>query len=881
MIVKVFYSPSFTGECYRDLPVNEPRFEKVVGDAGLLDFMELRLGLTGQEAPAIKRILAFQKAMETVKKDAFYEKAFENDQLATAKEILRWRDLLAMEGFDADADVKAPRLIKLAEVEREFRTAGLAGTPERWSQVLRHCKGKIPGVEIEVCHDARLLPRLIRDTLAATGVTKGRYEWDVKPGGKPGEKDLVKAPVWDPAGKVITIRYFGTVAEAYNWAVDNHEDKEKDVVVCPDPFRLNAVLRNREKRLLDASASGDSSVLQLFRLGLSLLDRPHPQVVDISTLLEYLRTGFSPIPVKFRNALARALKADGGRGEDWEEAIAKYGDAPEVQTFLLPLLNADIENGTVSASVVTDWCEALAQWSPAVVSKEMVAYRMELASLCDGLSQVIKSMASDKIEVKTVMKAVKTLYEPTPVQTDKAMAGGWNAVESHRCLIDAPESLLWLPCNGGLGTPYPYSFLLQEEVDELELKSQTEFIRYDFNLMVHQLGKVKTIVLCACDFDRNDALEEHPAVTLCKSAATEFPRPASGDTIASIFKPLGTLAIETEEDGRKTGVDLYPKRRNEKGEETDEDYPLSATGLETLIAYPFDYVMEKKLRFQDVTSLQLSDLTPTQGTVAHYVFEKMMEESGGSIPSMRAMLEKGFGDRVDSAAKTKGGILFRRENRTLFAHFKETIRISIGALLNILEKSGLTPVKCEHPLEDVELDFAKIKGSVDFYAETEKHQIVVIDFKYSKGKTYIEKLEDNKSIQLEIYAEGLEKELRRPVVAKGYYFFPLNQLHTDDLSDIFKGDEVVVHKVMEKGVPLAQRIRNSVDYRTKQLKEGTLEMEEGAELGKIAYHNDADDGKKMIDLPIAKKKRKSDADVKAASPFANPTKYPILKNAVK
>ena len=867
MKVKVFYSPSFTSECYRDLPVNEPRFEKVVGDAGLLGFLELKLGLAAQDTPAIDRILAYQRAMDAVKKDAFYKDAFKNDPLATAKEILRWRDLLVMEGFDADASYRSPRLRDLAEVERVFRKAGLVGTPERWKQVLKYAKGTIPGVEIEVCHDIGLLPGLIRESLAGVGVTKGRYEW--------GED-----PVWNPEGKNITIRYFGTVAEAYNWAVDKHTDK-KGAVISPDPFRLNAVLRNRRKSLLEASASGDSAVLQLFRLGLSLLDRPHPQVVDISSLLEYLRTGFSPIPEKVRGALARALKADGGLGEDWEKAIGKYGDAPAVKTFLMPLLNADIENGSVSASVVTDWCEALAKWSPPTVTKEMAAYQMELASICNGLCQVIRSMASGEVEVKKVMKAVKTLYEPTPVQTDRAMVGSWNAVENHRCLIDAPGTLLWLPCNGGLGTPYPYSFLLQEEVEELGLKSKTEFIRYDFNLMVHQLGKVETIVLCACDFDRNEALEEHPAVTLCKPVATEVARPAAGDSGESIFKPLGTLSIVTGEDGARTGVDLYPRRRDEKGKETDVDYQLSATGIETLIAYPFDCVMEKKLRFQDVSSLQLSDLTRTQGTVAHYVFEKMMDDSGRSIPAMRRMLEEGFGDRVDSAAMAKGGILFRRENRTLFAHFKETIQKSIGVLLDILERSGLTPKECEQPLEDVDLDFAKIKGSVDFYAETKTHQIVVIDFKYSKGKTYIEKLEEDKSIQLETYAESLEKEFGKPVVAKGYYFFPLNQLHTDDLSGFFAGDGVVVHRKTEQELPLKKRISNSVEYRRKQLKEGTLEMGEGTDLASIAYHIDADEGRKMIDIPVAKKKKKSDKDVKAASPFANPTKYPILKNAVK
>ena len=854
------YSPFFSGATYRKLSVNKPLFEKHVGDAGLLDLLELRLGLPGRETSAIERILDYQSALAAVRKDAFYEKAFENDPLATAKEILRWRDLLVMEGFDAATTYGSPRLRKLADAESHFSKPG---TPERWKEVRAHAKGPLAGVNIIVDHDIRLLPKLIRESLAAIGVEEGVYDGL---GGKEAS--------WTSEGKDITIRYFGTVAEAYGWAADNRKDYD-GAVICPNPFRMNAVLRNRELPLLEASAGGDSSITQLFRLGLSLLERP----LDINNLLEYLRSEFSPIPGAYRYTLANTLLREGGRGEEWEKALAKCRDDKDVRDYLLTLLD-DLENvgdgknpeWMVPTEKVTGWCKALAEWSTTVITEDRKPYQLELVSLCDGMCRVIDNMHSSRVRVKEVMKALKTLYELTPVNNTKATAGSWDAVDSHRGFIDAPDKLLWLPCNGGLDTSYPYAFLLQEEIEELSLPSKTDYIRHDFNLMAEQLDQIETIELCACDFDRHEALEEHPAVTLCKPAANVIPRPASDGQTASIFHPLGTLEME--------GVDLYPKRRNDQGKETDEDYPLSATGIETLIAYPFDYVMDKKLGFRDASSFQLSDLTPTQGTVAHYVFEKMMKESGGNILRMRDMLEEGFEDRIDTAAKMRGGILFRRENRTLFAHFKEIIRKSISVLLDILESSGLTPKECEHPLEDVDLDFAKIKGSVDFYAETKAHQIVVIDFKYSKGKTYIEKLEDDKSVQLEIYAESMGKELGGPVVAKGYYFFPLNQLHTDDQSGIFSGDGVIVHPAKKEMLPLRQRIRNSVDYRATQLKCGKLEMEEGAALADIDYHKDADEGRKMIDIPAARKK-KDGKSVKAASPFVNPTKFPILKNAIK
>ena len=114
-------------------------------------------------------------------------------------------------------------------------------------------------------------------------------------------------------------------------------------------------------------------------------------------------------------------------------------------------------------------------------------------------------------------------------------------------------------------------------------------------------------------------------------------------------------------------------------------------------------------------------------------------------------------------------------------------------------------------------------------------------------------------------------------MAKGYYFFPINQLHTDDDTGVFRaGQGVFLHEKEEKEFSLYDRIDKSVNFRKTQLKEGTLEMEEGAPLEEIDYHRQAADGS-LLDIPADKK----DKTVKASSPFSDPTKYPILKNALK
>ena len=57
---------------------------------------------------------------------------------------------------------------------------------------------------------------------------------------------------------------------------------------------------------------------------------------------------------------------------------------------------------------------------------------------------------------------------------------------------------------------YRYIGFLRSSRDVL-----ADYVRHDFNLMADRLGQVsRKIVLCSCDYDCDEALDVHPAVTL-------------------------------------------------------------------------------------------------------------------------------------------------------------------------------------------------------------------------------------------------------------------------------------------------------------------------------------------------------------------------------
>ena len=836
------YSPHFNGETFRQLPLGKPVFESIVGNAGLLEFLELRLGLPGVESKSVDRIIAYRDALQSCLSGAFYEDAFNNDPLAAAKEILRWRDTLVLDGFSPDSDYKSPRLRKLAEVDKAFRRAALIGTPERWLTVRERLTGPISHTDIRVWWQMNLLPKVIREILA---VAEAR------------DADNNVTPI---EGRSVEILRFNEVIDAYRWAVDNNNN---EVVICPDTYRLNGVLRSKGMPLADASSTGSSSSTKLLILGLSLLERP----MDVNKLADYLRATYSPLPGKLRFRLADALMSDGGKGEAWDKALEKYyesleesevaEDKTKFATFISALLDADVQNGMVDADVVTNWCQALGK-----SAKEKG--RIRLSELCDALNRVLERSNEKTLDVESLIRTAKTLDSDIPETLDKAQAGGWVVVDSHRCFIDTPESLLWMPCNRDMETPYPYDFLLNEEREELDIEQIATFIRHDFAQLSKLLAATKRIVLYVCDFDCGEALEEHPAVTLLRPFAKEKDM-RNSSTSPRIFKPIGTLEVK--------GTDLYPREIKDDG--SLDYYPLSPTGFEELVGYPFDYVMKKTLKFHDISDVRLPALNITEGTVAHAVFEGLMKDGGKTIPGMRRLLTDGtFYTRVEEVAEKEGAILLLPENRSVFLSFRDTLQDSIKVLLDILESSKLKPGASEEPFDEI-LDCGRVKGFVDFYAETVSGDIVIIDFKYSSGSVYIDKLKGDKAIQLEFYAQALEKKLGKKVVATAYYFFPKCRLHTTDSSGVFKGKHVILEKPKPQPFSLKDRIDKSAAARKSELESGVLEVEEGSPVEVIDWHNNALDGS-LLDTPAKSGK-------KAFKPFSEPnlTTFPILKNQIK
>ena len=106
------------GRAYPDFPgdAEGALHAAVVGLSGLIDILEVQLGLTGPRGAEAVRIAAYAaklRAATAVNGAPFYAASFARDPWATAKTLLGWRDQLIAAGWRGEAN-GSPRLDDLA-----------------------------------------------------------------------------------------------------------------------------------------------------------------------------------------------------------------------------------------------------------------------------------------------------------------------------------------------------------------------------------------------------------------------------------------------------------------------------------------------------------------------------------------------------------------------------------------------------------------------------------------------------------------------------------------------------------------------------------------------------------------------------------------------
>jgi hypothetical protein len=484
-----------------------------------------------------------------------------------------------------------------------------------------------------------------------------------------------------------------------------------------------------------------------------------------------------------------------------------------------------------------------------------------------------------------------------------------NVINDVRSMVKPAKTLIWLDCQQEDTESDTYDFLSKEERDYLELHDAVipdfaqhlEYARFE---KIYKLNQAEQVILVKSSYDGTARLGEHSVVAEANYLSEKkLPKvkPEELFPMMQIQKETGTIDVYHPELSYEIGEFNYTGRKE------------SNTSIDTLINFPFNYVMDYVALLPSPDENQLKNTYTTTGLVAHHFFQHVIEDGHHDYSEMKRLTNDEFDQRLETAIDVTGLILRLDENATALNSFRSHLKESMLALIDIMEIKRLKLEGCEIGFPERKEDVVKLDTIQDFGAridlllKNESGQYVIFDFKWSYSKQFEEKLQDDLSIQLELYKQAVTKTYTdKKVVGVGYYLMPKKQLITTDFEEIPEKNLIKHIDKPEEIVKLKDKIAHSYNYRMDEIMRGHIEEAEMMDILDVeCYYKHQDDennelcplsveikasgrGRNRVITAILKNSekvyrpsKKPSFDDDSKEPSETPTSHPVLKGRLK
>lgn len=837
---------------------------KVAGPMGLLSELEERLGLAGVYPGEVERTVLYVRAMREAQKQTpsfLFRESFANDEIGTARTLLRWRDAAIMVGWNPAGAQPSPKFEGLAAIEKHFSAPGMA---DRWKALADYLAG-LSSLSLDCditvhCDVSAVEPYVKRvlDSLASLGVpvlyapvssavaaegTALRKVQDELLAPPTGEKEKISLP--DDGS--IGILHFTDFADAQQWAATVLPASEDTLLVNSSNNAVADILFATGRPTVSASVSVDSTAVEVFRLGLSLFRAP----VDVNNLLAYLRLPVNPVGSVY-------VKKENKAGESYYVALNKVLAENLISTGglsewkgIIESAAFDHEGNPVKPGVKEALLGRLYMWEKSAGDKVRKSDVMEyLSNLCSWSAPLAHLLDEPSWSlIRELTEAFEMLLENEPEEIAQSKLLNWSdglsfesgrqvhqaelssipAVSNIRCLFDSPKSLVWLDCVGIDSVPYAYDYLSPSErrffaggFMPKEIASQQAH-----RAIVDAIARVSgSLTLVTYDTDHGALCAENPVIT---ELSTRFDIPVRDGSIPGEYLIDGALVgpIPNQSDYKIDPALLEGRKR-----ETE-----SYSSLSELFQSPFDYVLDYILKYGSYGETTIINMDAVKGTVAHKYIEDLINDCDKDITAMRKLHHDAFEKRIQETAENVGVIMLADENRLEFAKFKSVLRKSVLCVLDFIEGNGYSINGTEHEIRTELPVIGSFFAKVDLVLKNEANEFMVVDFKWSESSYYVHALENGRILQLALYKAALETDLGVTVVNTGYFILPKYHfftVHTDGLTVL---DHVELKELPEEHDVFAQAC-NSYTYRMEQLKKGIIEQGEGFAMFDLEYAKD-------------------------------------------
>ena len=898
--MKVYFSFDYKGgKAYLGMKEQPLMMDMQVTDiGGLLDFLELRLGLHTITKTETERLVAYYKCVRDymkVHKDDSENQLYNSytvSPLATSREMLKWRDALAVCGWTKETPAPSRRLKVLQGVEEIFAEKDFTDISMRQQIIierLQQQKGMMKDVTFVMPFDMELLHPVLKEIFSLS-VADGAQIKRLSTPEITGDSNLDKlkrlltsqtaeSMELDPEDNTVKIWNFKDDMEAEELLAMLGEDRF-DVTVQPNTKLTDNYLHMMGKPVTGSSVANSApQIIQLFFTGVAMMARP----LNIGALLQWLYAPIHPLPSSFRYRLAERLARTGGwlpesteeeksdcyhLVKNWTEGKleAEQGqplDKKELEKrqFKASVFLPDFEGGseeTMTAQKLHTFLTELAGWSrqrSAMISQKdaddvSISQLNRLAELCDTLKSL-----TDDVEPTAVLayseieKHMTCLYEPSEFVQYRAQATSRLTVSSPGQIAAKADTMLWaglhdfepmLPATDFL-TPTEVDILkdhlkLWDKDDVRKLQQQT--------LLLPLLFCEKMLTLVTVGTVNNEVVNKHPMMVRIEQQVKNHEELTYEPKIDDDCY----VAVEALTDNARCGCDGYYSEINRtdliKWKEKE-----SPTSIDKLMQNPLDYTMENIANISDNGQSDLSNIAMTKGNVAHGVIQHLFyipgDTKSGYAAAIKERVEANYKEVFDKMVETKGAILLLQENAIERRQLFENLRECIDHLIDIIEKNDLHVVSCEMQLDGNTFgtpddETPSMHGYADMVLARENGQHVIFDFKWTTSKSYYQGLlKKNRSSQLAIYAELLGELTDDQALPTAYFLMPLGRLFSTKEFKSYWANKVDLADDAVEG-NIISKIVASYRYRRAEIMSGKIEMGEGGSLEELDYFIDTE-----------------------------------------
>lgn len=810
----------------------------VVGPLGFLNILETQLGLLSIHPSQAERIVQYRDCLQKLDSDQrFYHRSFATDPLGTAACLLDWRDQWILHGWNGAMATEVPkRLRDLADVETLASTEVSPNVGQRLKAVLIALQHRKPDIEqVQLVESVEAFPHCWQALLATLPVA-GPQEFVGAGQGFLGalQQQLQRAASgqspqklkWQDDGSVQVVQA-ETPTLANHWlATQLAVDQPTLLVSGIDGARLDAQLaaaRLPRQGLKEASAFRPA--LQVLPLALELLWDP----LNFYSLVQFLTHSVCPIPGFARRRLAeKVADAPGIGGAYWQRTLADidkyYGEekAPQVRDQITQWIEHKRFPSAFGAPVdaVIERVERLAEFFRLRLGEADPARRLAFHAgygQCKACLDSLKGLQAQGATGIRPRQLQKLVTQATANGSDNSLwpaeVGARQVVSHPGAVTEAVERVIWSP----LAMPVlPGSDLWSES----ELRA------------LKQAGvKLPSVS------DRLDQIAAswlRPVMAAKKQLILVLPPP--GDEVHPLWQMIGAVvdqpkvhALETLlSTGGETLVPVTPMPlpASKRWWHLPEDISVtlrpkeSFSSLEKLLFNPYHWLLQYPAKLKPSRIISLGGDFRMLGNLAHGLVEQYFLHPDALTMSTSAF-DIWFGDAFNALVDQEGAILRTPGRGADLEGFRYRLHRSMQTLREHVAKADMVQVAPERVVSG-NFPGGELEGSADLVMQNGRGERAIVDMKWSGIKKFPEKLQQNRHLQLAIYAELLRQENGQwPSVA--YYILDKARLFAAD-DRAFPEAEVVAAADGENTAQLWQRFLSTWRWRVAQIHTGQFEV---------------------------------------------------------